>query len=317
MAFSFSNLSDYTKTNEQMLIVKSFFTPKTATYMQKLTGVKFAMQVPSLTDDFYWKNGGTCGLLDASGNTTISSRNLTVAPIKIEKSWCIADLEKKYTQLMLSPGSQYESLPGGIDEAFMNFIIGAQGEKVEIALWQSVSGGGSSDYTSKFDGLIQIIGAATGVISANASAYITPVAAVTVSNIISVLQATYQAIPAQILDKEDLKIFIGQDWSRLYQSALVNANSAYVVNNYINTDATGEYYLLGTNVKIVPVPGLNGTAKAYALRTGNMFMGVDLENEEEEMRMWYSQDYDSVFMRMKFKLGTQISQPTEIVKFIV
>jgi hypothetical protein len=317
MAFSFSNLSDYTKTNEQMLIVKSFFTPKTATYMQKLTGVKFAMQVPSLTDDFYWKNGGTCGLLDASGNTTISSRNLTVAPIKIEKSWCIADLEKKYTQLMLSPGSQYESLPGGIDEAFMNFIIGAQGEKVEIALWQSVSGGGSSDYTSKFDGLIQIIGAATGVISANASAYITPVTAVTVSNIISVLQATYQAIPAQILDKEDLKIFIGQDWSRLYQSALVNANSAYVVNNYINTDATGEYYLLGTNVKIVPVPGLNSTNKAYALRTGNMFMGVDLENEEEEMKMWYSQDYDSVFMRMKFKLGTQISQPTEIVKFIV
>ena len=317
MAFSFSNLSDYTKTNEQMLIVKSFFTPKTATYMQKLTGVKFAMQVPSLTDDFYWKNGGNCGILTASGDTTISSRNLTVAPIKIEKSWCIADLEKKYTQLLLSPGSQYESLPGGIDEAFMNFIIGAQGEKVEIALWQSVSGGGSSDYTSKFDGLIQIIGAATGVISANASAYITPVTAVTVSNIISVLQATYQAIPAAILDKEDLRIFIGQDWSRLYQSALVNTNAAYVMNNYINTDATGEYYLLGTNVKIVPVPGLNSTNKAYALRTGNMFMGVDLENEEEEMKMWYSQDYDSVFMRMKFKLGTQISQPTEIVKFIV
>ena len=46
-------------------------------------------------------------------------------------------------------------------------------------------------------------------------------------------------------------------------------------------------------------------------------MGVDLENEEEELNVWYSQDYDSVYMRMKFKLGTQISQPTEIVKFIV
>ena len=317
MAFNVTGLTNYTKTNEQMLIVKSFFTPKTATYMQKLTGAKSAIQVPSLSDDFYWAGGGTCGLLSASGDTNISARVLTVAPIKIEKSWCIADLEKKYTQLMLSPGSQYESLPGGIDEAFMNYIMGSQGEKVEIALWQSVSGGGSSDYTSKFDGLIQIIGAATGVISANASAFITPVTAVTVSNIISVLQATYQAIPAQILDKEDLRIFIGQDWSRLYQSALVNSSAAYNVNNYINTDATGEYYLMGTNVKIVPVPGLNGTNKAYALRTTNMFMGVDLENEEEELKTWYSQDYDSVFMRMKFKLGTQISQPTEIVKFIV
>lgn len=314
MAFSVTGLTNYTKTNEQMLIVKSFFTPKTATYMQKLTGVKSSIQVPSLTDDFYWGAGGTCGLLSASGDTTISSRVLTTAPIKIEKSWCIATLEAKYTQLLLSPGSQYESLPGGIDEAFMNFLMGAQGEKVEIALWQSVSGGGSSDYTSKFDGLIQIIGAASGTIQANASAFISPVTAITVSNVISVLQAIYAAIPVAILDKEDTRIFIGTDVSRLYQTALVNAN----LFNYIpSADALGEYYLHGTNVKIVPVPGLNGTAKAYALRTSNMFMGVDLENEEEELNTWYSQDYDSVFMRMKFKLGTQISQPTEIVKFTI
>ena len=314
MAFNVTNLTNYTKTNEQMLIVKSFFTPKTATYMQKLTGVKFAIQVPSLTDDFYWGAGGTCGLLSASGDTTISTRNLTVAPIKIEKSWCIADLEKKYTQLLLSPGSQYESLPGGIDEAFMNYIMGSQGEKVEIALWQSVSGGGSSDYTSKFDGLIQIIGAATGVVNANASAYITPVTAITASNIIAILQAIYAAIPVQVLDKEDLRIFMGTDLSRLYQTALTNANLFSFIPN---PDALSEYYLHGTNVKIVPVPGLSATNKLYAIRSSNMFMGVDLENEEEELKTWYSQDYDSVFMRMKFKLGTQISQPTEIVKFIV
>ena len=313
MAFSVGTLDNYVKTNEQMLIVKSFFTPKTATYMQKLTGVKSSIQVPSLADDFYWAAGGTCGSIQASGDTTISSRILTVAPIKIEKSWCIATLEAKYTQLMLSPGSNYESLPGGIDEAFMNFLMGAQGEKVEIALWQSVSGGGSSDFTSKFNGLIQVIGAASGTINANASAFITPVTAITAANVISVLQAIYAAIPVAILDKEDTRIFIGTDVSRLYQQALINANQF----NYIpSTDSLGEYYLHGTNVKIAPVPGLNGTSKAYALRASNMFMGVDLENEEEELKTWYSLDFDSVYMRMKFKLGTQISQPTEIVRFI-
>jgi hypothetical protein len=314
MAFSFTNLSDYTKTNEQMLIVKSFFTPKTATYMQKLTGVKSSIQVPSLTDDFYWAAGGTCGQITASGDTNISARVLTVGRIKIEKSWCIADLEAKYTQLMLSPGSNYESLPGGIDEAFMNFLMGAQGEKVEIALWQSVLNGTAVDYTNKFNGLIQVIGAASGTIQANASAFITPVTAITAANVISVLQAIYQAIPVAILDKEDTKIFIGTDTSRLYQQALINANQF----NYIpSPDSLGEYYLHGTNVKIVPVAGLNGTAKAYALRASNMFMGVDLENEEEELKTWYSLDFDSVYMRMKFKLGVQISQPTEIVRFTI
>jgi hypothetical protein len=48
-----------------------------------------------------------------------------------------------------------------------------------------------------------------------------------------------------------------------------------------------------------------------------MFMGVDLENEEEELKTWYSLDFDSVYMRMKFKLGVQISQPTEVVKFTI
>ena len=164
--------------------------------------------------------------------------------------------------------------------------MGSQGEKVEIALWQSVLNGTAVDYTNKFDGLIQIIGAASGTINANASAFITPVTAVSASNIISVLQAIYNAIPVAILDKEDLKIFIPTEWSRFYQIALTAANLFAFAPS---PDALGEYYLHGTNVKIVPVPGLNGTNKAYALRASNMFLGTDLEGEEEELKTWYSQ----------------------------
>jgi hypothetical protein len=48
-----------------------------------------------------------------------------------------------------------------------------------------------------------------------------------------------------------------------------------------------------------------------------MFLGCDLEGEDEEMNVWYSQDYDTVYMRMKFKLGVQVSQTAEIVKFTI
>jgi hypothetical protein len=70
-------------------------------------------------------------------------------------------------------------------------------------------------------------------------------------------------------------------------------------------------------VKVVPVAGLNGTSAIYALRSSNMFLGCDLEGEDEEMNVWYSQDYDTVYMRMKFKLGVQVSQTAEIVKFTI
>jgi hypothetical protein len=313
MAFNVSSLSNYTKTNEKMLIIASFFEPKTATYMQKLTGVKSSIQVPALSDTLVWQNGGTCGLVNASGDTTISARVLTAGRIKAEKSWCIADLETKYTQLLLSPGSQYESLPGGIDEAFMNSVLGEQKERVELALWQGDTAKWQ-DYLNKFDGLVKIINAASGPVQANAAAYITPVTSITVSNVISVLQAVYSAIPVEILDKSDLRIFIGTDVSRLYQTALINAN---LFNFIPSADSLGEYFLHGTNVKVVPVAGLNGTSAIYALRSSNMFLGCDLEGEDEEMNVWYSQDYDTVYMRMKFKLGVQVSQTAEIVKFTI
>lgn len=313
MAFNVSSLSNYTKTNEKMLIIASFFEPKTATYMQKLTGVKSSIQVPALSDTLIWQNGGTCGLVNASGDTTISARVLTAGRIKAEKSFCISELETKYTQLLLAPGSQYESLPGGIDEAFMNSIIGEQKERVELAIWQGDTAKWQ-DYLNKFDGLVKIINAASGPVQANAAAYITPVTSITVSNVISVLQAVYSAIPVEILDKSDLRIFIGTDVSRLYQTALINAN---LFNFIPSADSLGEYFLHGTNVKVVPVPGLNGTSAIYALRSSNMFLGCDLEGEDEEMNVWYSQDYDTVYMRMKFKLGVQVSQTAEIVKFTI
>lgn len=309
--FQVGSLSNYTKTNEQMLIIKSYFEPKTASVMQKLTGVKSSIQVPSLSNDLYWKTGGTCGLLTASGDTTISARVLTVGKVKAEQAWCVADLEAKYTQLLLSPGSQYESLPGGIDEAFMNTVIGDVKEKIEYAIWQGDTTKWQ-DYLNKFDGLIKLINAASGPAQANAAAYITPVTAVTAANVISVLQAVYSAIDIEVVNKSDLKIFIGEDISRLYLTALTNANLFHFMPS---ADSLGEYKLHGTNISILPVPGLNGQKFISALRTSNMFLGVDLEGEDEEVRTWYSEDYDQVMMRLKFKLGVQFSQAQEIVKF--
>jgi hypothetical protein len=313
MAFVVTSLTNYVKTNENILLVKSFFEPKTASYMQKMTGVKSSGQIPQLTDEMYWQTGGTCGLLNASGDTSITARVLTVGKIKSEKQWCIADLEAKYTQLLLSPGSQYESLPGGIDQAFMEYVLGSQMQKVEQAIWQGDTTKWQ-DYLNKFDGLVKIINAASGTTQANAAAYITPVTSITAANVLSVVEAVYNAIPVELLDKPDLRVFLGTDISRLYQGALKAANLYHFIPP---ANSLGEYEIYGTNVKIAPVPGLNSTNAIYALRTSNMFLGTDLENEEEEMRMWYSEDYDTVNLRCKFKMGVQVGITTEIVKFTI
>jgi hypothetical protein len=280
--------------------------------MQILTGVKSTIQVPALVDALIWQNGDNCGFT-ASGDTSISARVLTVGRIKVNKEWCIEDLENKYTQLLLSPGSNYDALPGGIDAAFVETILGTTKEDVEKAIWRGDTASASSQL-KQFDGLVKIINAASGTIQANASAFITPVTAITAANIISVVQAVYSAIPVEILDKTDLTVYMGVDNFRTYQLALTNAN----LFNFIATDnALGQMKIHGTNVNIVSTPGLTSTNAIYALRDSNMFLGCDLESEQEDFKFWYSQDFDLVRFKYRTKLGVQVSQVQEIVKFTI
>jgi hypothetical protein len=312
MAFNVTSLAAYTKTNENMLITRSFFEPKTAARMQKLIGTKSTVQVPSLSDTLIWQNGDACGF-SASGDTTISARVLTVGRVKVNKEWCINDLETKYTQLLLSPGSNYDALPGGIDAAFVETILGNTKEDTEKAIWQGDTTAGSSQL-KQFDGLVKIINAASGTVQANAAAFIgTPVTAITAANVISVMQAVYSAIPIEILDKADLRVNVGTHIFRLYQLALTNAN----LFNFIATDnALGEMKIHGTNVTVVSTPGLNNINAIYALRDANMFLGVDLEDEAtNDFKFWYSEDFDLVRFKYRFKMGVQVSQTQEIVKF--
>lgn len=313
MAFNVTALAAYTKTNENLLVTRSFFEPKTASRMQILTGVKSTIQVPALTDALIWQNGDNCGFT-ASGDTTISARVLTVGRIKVNKEWCINDLETKYTQLLLSPGSNYDALPGGIDAAFVETILGTTKEDVEKAIWRGDTASASSQL-KQFDGLVKIINAASGTVQANATPFIaTAVTAITAANIISVVQAVYSAIPVEVLDKTDLTVYMGVDHFRTYQLALTNAN----LFNFIATDnALGQMKIHGTNVNIVSTPGLTSTNAIYALRDSNMFLGVDLENEQEDFKFWYSEDFDLVRFKYRTKLGVQVSQVAEIVKFTI
>jgi len=313
MAFNVTSLTNYSNPNENVLITKAMFEAKTASRMTPLTGVKSTIEVPTLADTLFWQDGSTCGF-SASGNTSISGRTLTIGKIKVNKEWCIKDLESKYTQLLLKPGSQYDALPGGIDQAFVNTVIGTNGEQMEVAIWQGDTTSGNPNL-NKFDGLVKIINAASGTTQANATAYVSAVAtAITEANIISILQGVYKAIPIALLNKSDLKVNVGIHIFRLYQIALTNAN----LFNYKTVDsALGEMKIHGTDVTIVACPGLNNINAIYALQDANMFLGMDLENEEEAFKFWYSMDFDLVRFKMEFKYGVQVSQVAEIVKFTI
>jgi hypothetical protein len=168
---------------------------------------------------------------------------------------------------------------------------------------------------NKFNGFVKLIGAASGVVAANASTYISgaPLSSITSANIISILDGVYAAIPAKVVAADDMAIFVGQDTFRTYTIALKNANQFHYS---FDGKADSELVLPGTSIKVIAVAGLNGTNKIYALRVSNMFLGTDLLNEDEKFEMFFAKEADEVRFAAEFKMGVNVAFPDEIVKFV-
>lgn len=314
MAYNVTALAAYTKPNERQLLVQSLFTAKSITLATKMPNIKSAMQVNVMDTDAVFQSGTSCGW-NASGTTVFTNRTLTVAPIKVQEALCPKDLESKYLQLVLPNGSNPKSIP--FEEQYTSLKTGLIAEQLETAFWQGNTASGNGNL-NKFDGLLKIIDAASGVTEANVSGFMTGApystsGGITTSNIVNIMQGVYKAIPVELLGKEDLYVFVGMNTFRTYQLALTNLNLFHY-----NTDASNgnfEIVIPGTNLKVIAVNGLNSTNRIIAMRASNMFFGTDIEDEEYKWELFYAMEAMEMRWNVEFKAGTQIGLPFEITKF--
>jgi hypothetical protein len=156
-----------------------------------------------------------------------------------------------------------------------------------------------------------VSGITAKVVKAASDFFATPVTSITVSNVVAIIDAVYKAIPVEVLDKEDTFIACGTDTFRLFTIALKTANLYHYNADAINF----ELFIPGTNIKLVALNGLNGTSRIIAGRKSNMFMGVDLMNEEEKFEIFFAKEADEVRLMCAFKLGTQVAFPSQVANF--
>jgi len=316
MALSLGSLTAYTKQLTQPLLTSAVFGAKTQELILAggivLPNVKSSAAIPLMDTDAVFASQA-CSF-DASGTTTITQRTITVGKIKVEEKICPKDLEAYFTQEALKAGSTYEDF-GNADfqKAYLdkkNIRIAAQ---LETAIWQGDSTGATAN-TNKFDGLQKLIAAGSPT-NANVSAYtgIAVVTTVTSANVIASTEGIYKAIPVAVLGKGDVKIFVGDDWYRL----LIMAYRALNLFAYNPQDTAARTFVLpGTSIEVQPVNGLNTTGDAYAISLSNMALAVDLVDEENSYKMWYSEDNNDVRFRAEWKMGVNVAFTNECVSFL-
>ena len=307
MAFNVSALNNYTNEQSTDLLVKALFSNKTAATMyaanQVQVGVKSSASLNILASTVFFQADG-CGY-NPSGTTTFTQRNITVGAVKVEETLCPKTLEAKWMQTQIMPGSP-TMVP--FEEQIGNEKAAVIAQTLETAIWQGDTASGNPNL-SRFDGFNKIIAAASPVL---ANAAPTTFTTVTSANIDDILDQVYANIPGAVAEKNDLVCFLGVDAFKLM---LVNLKNANLFHYVADAALTMEMVYPGTNMKLIAVGGLNGTNKIVAGSLSNFFLGTDLANEEEEVKMWYSLDNDEVRVRFTFAYGVQVAFPGEVVFF--
>lgn len=306
MAYDVSALEDYTNEQNFPLLRKTVFGAKTAGLFELQTGIKSEDALNRLETSIVLQDDD-CSR-EASGDDTFTQRKLKVGKIAIHKDFCPKKLEAKAFQTQLKSGSTQDEMP--FEAEFTDDIASGIAKVMEVAIWQGDEDEANTDpNTNKFDGILKHVDEAGNVVNGNTS----EATEVTTSNIMDLVDDVYTAIPEDIVSEDDVAIMMGVDNFRLYTKALKDAN----LFHYDAENNNWELVIPGTNVRLYGLNGLNGTDRMVAGRLSNFYVGVDLEDEDEDFEIWYSKDDRVVKFTTAFKYGTQIAFPEEVVEFTV
>lgn len=296
MAIDVTALNTYVEEKRLPLIAKSVLRGRTVDLVQIETGVKQKTALNLVSAAIEFGDGSTCSFNPTNG-VALSQRFLEPVYMKVNQTFCDKVFLNKWASYEVKLAAGRETLP--FEQKFLEEIANQISEAIETLIWQGDSHNADGDIEP--DGFLTILGASgSGVVSANWTAGTTAY---------NKIKTVYNAIPANIIDKSDVVIFVGEDTYRAYIQDLVAANLYHFDPDYKD----GEYRLPGTSIRVIAVNGLNGTDKIVAGRLSNFFYGVDAEDDSETFDFWYSKDDRIWKLAVCFAMATQVAYPNEVV----
>lgn len=308
MALNLAGLNAYTNEFALDLIKEAVLKGRTTDLVTVQGGIKSAATINRLSTIIN-AQAGACGW-NATGSTILDQRTITVCDIKINESICLNDLEAYYTQVQMNPGSYNTDIP--FEQLFAENKRDQIMALIEDLIWKGDTVGGSGNL-ALCNGLNVLFN--TGITASNTAQYGTYSTANVANEIIDKIDEAVSKVNANVIDAEDLHIFMSYPLFRTYAKALRDAN----LFHYTGAENQGGDFTLmvpGTNVRAIAVRGLNGINRFALTPASNIYVGTDLMSDAEDFRIFYSQDNDEVRFLAKWKLGVQVAYLEHVVWYV-
>lgn len=297
-AINLTGLSTYVDQKTDELLTKAVLGAKTLDVIDVMLDVKYKAPLNYLDSTVVFADASTCGW-DPSGGDAFTQRTIEVSPIKVNKEWCARDMRKYWMNYQMLIDANRETLP--FEEKIVDENLKAINAKLETAIWQE---------STLFTGLL-------GIIATDASAGIKTYDASAGVDYSEVIDKAYSEITDSMYARGEVTMFVSPTVYRGYISEL----NAVCCANRETLDAASEVitYPGDSRVTIRPTAGLTGaeisSKDVYAVVTWakNLVFGTDVENSENDFKVWYDDKDEMTRFKVLFNAGTQIKFPDEVI----
>ena len=297
--FIVATLPEYVQNNKELLVNKFGLLGKgTRQRISIQTGVKGKEALNYLDMTVVLQDGTNCAFTP-EGNAELTERVVETALIKVDMEFCPRKLRGKYAEYLIRNNAVAEGDKLPFEEYIVNYITDSINEQVEVMMWQGDTTL-TDDKTRKWiDGFLKIAKGEDEVIDVAIAASKTAYEAIT---------DVYMALPEKAL-KMTPEIYVSPALFRKFVQEMV-AKNWYQITVGAPQD---EFVLPGTDVKVVKTEGLAGTRNILATFPQNLFYACDMEDDNEDIDLWYSKD-DRVFkLEALWNSGVQIAYPDMFV----
>ena len=296
--FLVTSLPDYVQTNRDILI-KSFglVGEGARRYIGLQTGIKKDAYLNYLDLATVLQDGSDCAF-NPLDSITLSQREIETAAIKVDGQICPETLLGKYAEYLVRINATENDLP--FERYILDMLVAQINKKIEKLIWQGDTSSNDPDL-KWIGGFLAQFAADNGVVTVSIASG---------SSAYEGIQAVYMALPDEAIERGAV-IFAAPSIYRSFIQDLISLNySAYAGPNGTNPD---EFLFPGTNVRVVRTTGLAGSLKLVGTFGDNLVYGCDMENDHEDIDLWWSQD-DRVFKyQVKWNSGVAYHFPDQVV----
>ena len=297
--FIVTTLPDYVKENKEVLINKfGLLGNGTRKRISIQTGVKGKAALNFLDMNVLLQDGEECSFT-ANGTAELTQREIETALIKVDMEFCPRKLRGKYAEYLIRNNAVEEGKKLPFEAYIIDYVIASINDKIETMMWQGDTAKTGDNTLKWIDGYLKI---------AENEAEVIDVAIAAGKSAYDAILEVYMALPEGILEYQP-EIYVSPAFFRKFIQEMIAKN----LYHYPVGTPVDEFVLVGTDVKVVKTNGLKGTNKIVGTFPANLYYGTDMEGDEEEFDIWYSQD-DRVFkMEALWNSGVQIAYPDMVV----